>query len=142
MICFYKYSTATISYTISLFQTVVVLFVRTMERWISILVPVHVTRIFTISLYHTVAVSRATFLCTVFNLISPYHIFQSATPFSGYSIINGEARAPKRVRTPKRGYWKKLKFSPIASLFISERVLKKRICSLWEQILSFKSSFF
>ena len=65
------------TYKVSLFQTVVVLFVRTMERWISIRVPVHVTRIFTISLYHTVDVSGATFLYTVFNLIGTNHIFQS-----------------------------------------------------------------
>ena len=60
-------------------------------------------------------------------------------PLDFYFIgnLNGVVRTLKKLRTSKGDYWIKQWFSSIASLFKWKVLLKKRICSQREQILSF-----
>ena len=61
----------------------------------------------------------------------------------GQSILcynNDVARTFKKLRTSKGGHSIKQCFSTITSLFEMELLLKERICSERERILSFKSS--
>ena len=52
---------------------------------------------------------------------------------------NGVARMLKKLRTSKGDYWIKQRVTSITPIFKKELLLKERICSQREQILSFMS---
>ena len=54
--------------------------------------------------------------------------------------VNGVAKTMKKLRISKGDYWIKQWVSTVASLFKCERLLKERISSQRERILSFMSS--